>query len=639
MISGEPRNVKNKKTKMRYTEKMNDRLRTILLTMLLLAPLCAAHGQVRSDTLSIRFRLDSIRIDMDYAGNGAAWEAFRRRFRESYGSASPRSLRLDIFSGASPEGPAEHNRWLGESRGVAIRHLVRQSLGDRIGSVVVHNEAARWDGLYSAVAASREPWRDEVLRIIELPPTSEQYARDHRELKLRALRGGTVWPELLSRYLAPLRSGATAILSWESGRDTIVVRDTVVMVQSIYVNCDSLRQPVTAAEPPAAPLKPRLRQPVWIAKTNLPFLFAGTPNLQVEWSLGHKDKWSLNVEGMWSWWTFRHDDYANQIIYGSVELRRWLGRRWRHHTLSGWHIGLAAGGGYGDLEWEGHGHQAEVYSGFLNIGWQGRSGRRKQWAFDVGVGLGYAYVTWRRYTGSRLWPVGYEERQTDHLMWRETGKNHFVGPVHLNISVGYVFPLKDAAWRRARAMERDARKYDYLHFRDSMIAREKFVKDSLKIARKHRLEEIEIMPKAERKAALAELDAADRQAKRAAKEARRKASGDDKAGKLKAKEDKRLRKQRLREEREAYRRERREIREWARTPEGRMAVRQLEAEDDSIREREKEEAKIARKQAKIQRKMSRIKARNDARQQRNLENLKRELEKADYKYNTGGERQ
>ena len=49
---------------------MNDRLRTVLLAMLLLVPLCAAHGQVQSDTLSIRFRLDSIRIDMDYAGNG-----------------------------------------------------------------------------------------------------------------------------------------------------------------------------------------------------------------------------------------------------------------------------------------------------------------------------------------------------------------------------------------------------------------------------------------------------------------------------------------------------------------------------------------------------------------------------------------
>ena len=623
---------------MRYTEKMNDRLRTILLAMLVLAPLCAAHGQVQSDTLSIRFRLDSIRIDMDYAGNGAAWEAFRRRFRESYGSASPRSLRLDIFSGASPEGPAAHNRWLGESRGVAIRHLVRQSLGDRIGSIVVHNEAARWDGLYSAVAASREPWRDEVLRIIELPPTSEQYARDHRELKLRALRGGTVWAELLSRYLAPLRSGATAILSWESGRDTIVVRDTVVMVQPVYVNCDSLRQPVETADS-VSPRRPVLRQPVWILRTNLPLLGTGTPNLQVEWSLGHKDKWSLNVEGIWSWWTFGYNAFANQIIYGSVELRRWLGRRWRHHTLDGWHIGLGVGGGYGDVEWRSKGYQAEVYSGYLNIGWQRRFGRRRQWAFDAGIGLGFAHIPWRRYDGSTLYPVGREEEHDDHLMWQETSHSNWIGTPHLNISLGYVFPQKDAAWRRARAMERDARKYDYLHFRDSMIAREKFVKDSLKIARKHRLEEIEIMPKAERKAALAELDAADRQAKRAAREARRKTSGDDKAGKLKAKEDKRLRKQRLREEREAYRRERREIREWAKTPEGRMAVRQLEAEDDSIREREKEEAKIARKQAKIQRKMSRIKARNAARQQRNLENLRRELEKADYKYNTGGERQ
>lgn len=203
-------------------------LRWFLLTVTVLS--CETMlAQLQTDTLGIRFRLDSIRIDMDFAGNRQAWDTFEQNFRDHFQNVSPRFLRLDIYSGASPEGTAAHNRWLGENRGIAIRRLVRQRLGSRVGSIIVHNEAARWDGLYESVAASNEPWRDEVLRIIEQPASVEENRIDHREPKLRALHGGAVWSILLSRYLAPLRSGATAILSYVGGRDTIVVRDTVVM--------------------------------------------------------------------------------------------------------------------------------------------------------------------------------------------------------------------------------------------------------------------------------------------------------------------------------------------------------------------------------------------------------------------------
>ena len=459
-------------------------LRWFLLTVSVLS--CGTTlAQSQADTLGIRFRLDSIRIDLDYAGNRQAWETFERNFRNHYSNASPRSLRLDIYSGASPEGTAAHNRWLGENRGIAIRRLVRQRLGGRVGSIIVHNEAARWDGLYESVAASNEPWRDEVLRIIEQPASVEENKIDHREPKLRALHGGEVWSILLSRYLAPLRSGATAILSYVGGRDTIVVRDTVVM------ECASgpvipvpgwPAQPVVDGGDDGLPRKPLQREPAWILRTNLPLLATGTPNLQAEWSLDHKDRWSINVEGVWSWWTFAYNAYANEIIYGSVELRRWLGRRHLHHTLDGWHIGLGIGGGYGDLEWKSRGYQAEVYSGFVNIGWQRRFGRHKQWAFDMGIGLGYAYVPWRRYTGSTLFPEGYEEHHDDHLMWRETGRNNWIGTPHLNISIGYVFRQKNGAWRRQKTLAAEAERYDYLHFRDSLKLRERFERDSAKVA-------------------------------------------------------------------------------------------------------------------------------------------------------------
>ena len=589
------------------------------------------QAQLSTDTLSIRFRLDSTRINLGYADNARAWERFERRFHEHYSSADPRTLRLDIYSGASPEGSAAHNRWLGENRGVAIRHLVRQRLGNSVGSIIVHNEAARWDGLYESVARSREPWRDEVLRIIEMPASVDENQWDHREYKLRALRGGSVWPVLLEKYLAPLRSGATAILSWmpaAGGRDTIVVRDTVVMAQPIYVSAPA----TPAVEAPEA-RKPVQRWPVWILRSNLPLLGTGTPNLQAEFSLGHKDKWSLNVEGVWSWWVFNYNAYANEILYGSVELRRWLGRRYRHHTLSGWHLGLALGGGYGDLEWRSKGYQAEVYSAYVNLGWQHRFGRRRQWAFDMGFGLGFAHIDWRRYDGSTLFPVGKEEIHDDHLMWRETGHTNWPGAVHANISIGYVFNQHDARWRRERAMQRDAERNDYLHFRDSVKAREKYVRDSMKTAERSRLREIRLLPKVERREAMKAFEAEKRQQALDAKALSRQQQLEAKAQKQQAKAERKARRQQEREEKELRREQLKAERAYAKSPDGKAAAREAKAAAKAARRQAKADAKAAKRQARLDRKAEKIRQRIEFEHRQNLEKLQREMERADEKYN------
>ena len=624
--------------------------------MLLMVALTSVASAITSkqkgvveDTLTIRFRMDSIYINMDYADNRRSWVLFEWNFMKYFANKSPRALQLDIYSGASPEGPAAHNRWLGENRGEAIRWLVRRHLPGRVGRIVVHNEGARWEGLFEAVAASNEPWRDAVLDIIAQPPTEDETQRDHREYKLRALNGGRVWPVLKDKYLAPLRSGATAILSWDASRDTIIVRDTVVMAapmllpetpitgsdaqQAALEQPTTLTQlPVLTQQPSLLQRKPKLRQPVWIMRTNLLMLGVGTPNLQLEWSLGHKDKWSLNLERAWSWWTFARNAYANELIYGSIELRRWMGRRWRRHTLSGWHIGLAAGAGYGDVEWQSKGYQGEVFSGFLNIGYQARFGRRKQWAFDAGIGLGYVYAPYRRYDGSTLFPKGREEHYDDHLMWQETSKANWIGTPHINISIGYVFNQKNAAWRRRKAMERDAARNAVLHHRDSVIAHERYQRDSLKVADKLRVKEISLLPKPERREAMKQLEAEKRQQKIDQRQAR-------KDGKLNAKLQKRLAKLNANQQKHAARLERDSIQRTLR--EGKRLWKQMSRADQRKIKQEikferllkERKGKSASKQAKIDRKLERIRGKIEAEHQKYLERRRYEMEKADNKYN------
>ena len=125
------------------------------------------------------------------------------------------------------------------------------------------------------------------------------------------------------------------------------------------------------------------------------------------------------------------------------------------------------------MEWKSKGYQADVFSGFVNIGWQRRFGRRKQWAFDAGIGLGYAYIPYRRYEGSTRFPVGKEEEYDDHLMYQETRQLNWFGTPHVNISIGYVFNQPHAADRRKRAEAREAERQDYLQFKQKMKADEK----------------------------------------------------------------------------------------------------------------------------------------------------------------------
>jgi len=423
----------------------------IWLVALLLTTLSAAAqtgGALLTDTLSIRFRMDSTRVDLAFDGNDLRWATFEENFYRRYANVQPGALRLDIYAGASPEGTAAHNRWLGENRGLSIRRLARQRLGRAVGSIVVHNEAARWDGFYDLVADSHEPWRDEVLRIIEMPASPDENKRDQRETLLRALRGGSVWPVLRDKYLAPLRSGATAILSWQAGRDTIVIRDTVVVVKAYEGTPATIVAPVApaASESAAAAaaarrdslLFERLQYPAWAVKTNFLLWGVVAPNIQVEIPLGRHNHWSLELEYFAPWFTWSHNARASQFHNVGIELRCYLGNRTYHPWLHGWHLGLAAAGGYYDWEWKKHeGYQGEYINAYLNIGYQHRWGMH--WALDCALGFGAMATKYRHYYGGSVYPEGHLEEQDDHLIWHDTGHYLWPGPCHASLSLVYMF--------------------------------------------------------------------------------------------------------------------------------------------------------------------------------------------------------
>lgn len=412
---------------------MNTKSKHIIAWMFLLAPVSAVAQDVykqnaHEDTLQVVFRAGQSEIDLLYDSNSKRIADFIGHVSTAYADVAPKDLSLTIFTGASPEGPAELNRRLGEQRGIALRDLLMARMPGRVAHVTVVNQGARWGELYHKVEQSEEPWRDDVLRILEYRPADDSWNGDKREQQLRRLQGGRVWRELSAKYLPDLRSSGSAVVARmpaSAERDTIVIRDTVVYLPvpypEIYVD----------------------HQKLWAVKTNLLLLGVVAPNVQIEIPLGDCHRWSIEGEVFFPWWTWSHNAHAEQFLNVGAELRYWLGNRALQHTLDGWHVGIGLGLGYYDFEWKrSEGWQGEYLNVYCNIGYQHRFGRQKQWLIDGGIGLGYIPTKFRHYLGSSTFPVGYEENHDDHLMWQDSGWKHIIGATHVNVTLGYLFDAK-----------------------------------------------------------------------------------------------------------------------------------------------------------------------------------------------------
>ena len=417
-----------------------------LLVLMLTLSICQQMSAVNvlGDTLQVQFRVGQSNIDLSYADNERQVTQFCQRVMRNLAISEQEEMQLNIYTGASPEGPEELNRRLGEQRGIALKELLTERLKGLVLHCAVINEGPRWGQLYKMVEKSNEPWREEVLTILGKRPEADEWKTDEREQRLRKLKNGLVWRELNERYLPPLRTSGSAVIFpvrplAPSQHDTIVIRDTIIYIP----------EPCPQYEPPID------LDPAWAVKTNLLLWGVIAPNVQVERSLGKTNRWSIEGEIFWPWWTWSHNAHAEQFLNLGVELRYWLGNRQKHHTLDGWHIGMGLAGGYYDFEWKrSEGWQGEYLNVYCNLGYQHRFGRRNQWAVDGGLALGWIPTKFRHYVGSsqakdyadqhpsKNYHLGPNEEYDDHLMWLNNGWKHILGATHVNFSIAYIIGAK-----------------------------------------------------------------------------------------------------------------------------------------------------------------------------------------------------
>ena len=179
-----------------------------------------------------------------------------------------------------------------------------------------------------------------------------------------------------------------------------------------------------------APGKSR-RRPLFAVKTNLLFDAALMPNIELEVPIGKR--WSLNGEYMFPWWLINDDRYCLQILMGGLEVRYRPGKRSGRDVLTGHFLGLYAGGGKYDLQWDKNGYQGEFFiAAGVSYGYAHSIARNLRLEYNIGIGM---LRTDYRHYHSR------DNHRT--LLWQENGEYTWLGPTKLKISLVWLITGKN----------------------------------------------------------------------------------------------------------------------------------------------------------------------------------------------------
>lgn len=439
--------------------------------------------------LVLHFRFDRSMVDYGYRDNNRILAAMHKIFADSLCVSRIDSVCIQAFS--SPEGDADYNRRLALRRAQAVKgYLVWKYPGLNQYRIRTSAQAESWDALRDvALNDTLLPCRDEILQILKLN-TGEK----RKEALLKKLNTGIpyrhisqwILPELRNAsictvYMRPLRhaqqgSRLVADAQGNNGKEyqkadgTEITDDTEVVngvrvakgndtnangtevINGVRVakgndtnaNGTELTDnteitgstkvtgnaQTTGSANAIAPGKSR-RHPLFAVKTNLLFDAALMPNIELEVPIGKR--WSLNGEYMFPWWLINDDRYCLQILMGGLEVRYRPGKRSGRDVLTGHFIGLYAGGGKYDLQWDKNGYQGEFFiAAGVSYGYAHSIARNLRLEYNIGIGM---LRTDYRHYHSR------DNHRT--LLWQENGEYTWLGPTKLKISLVWLITGKN----------------------------------------------------------------------------------------------------------------------------------------------------------------------------------------------------
>lgn len=329
---------------------------------------------------------------------------------------------IEIIGACSPVGSEEYNMKLALSRCVMLRTYLRRQHPGVIEKLPIRFNIIGIDSIGYNILKAQNPTATEKETWNKL-----QYAA----IRLKTKNNAPPQPE------APQHISDNP--PQQPLRDTIFLKcDTVYVTTTQYIHTERM---------------PKTSTPLYLGiKTNLLHDALLLPNLAVEWYMGNK--WSLTLEGNWSWWTFDRpiqNLWYHRIQTVGMEVKRWFKSA---YPLHGHALGVYSMVGNYDVRFFA---ENEYTKGYLsNLSWGAGVtyayslpiARRFNLEFALGVG----------YMGGRYYKYNY---CTQHNHWAQQAayNRNYVGPTRASVSLVWLPGAANDEKSRKKYANQQQRKY------------------------------------------------------------------------------------------------------------------------------------------------------------------------------------
>lgn len=392
-----------------------------------------------SAELTFYFKFNDTELDIDFASNLESLSKIDMVLSDS--SLVSDIDTLKISATASPDGRYDYNLQLASARVLALKSMLIDYYPALRNSVIETNSyVASWAQLKSLIEDDTNiPFREKVLNILDedLDPGAIGW-------KLKGVGYGASWDYISQKYAQYLRMSNITIHT--------IFKKNIFKLNTIEICNDNLNTDINSDELDTAVEIPKIadfdatlmplsleittnlrRKNILAFKTNLLFDALSLINIEAEIPLGKR--FSIAGEWIFPWWIFDNGKTTSnrsriQMLNANFEVRYWLGNRNKRPNMTGWFIGIYAGGGLYDFEYKSFGYQGEFFiMGGLSGGYAHAINRKGTLRMEYSLGVGYMQTDYRHYE-SHLSSTG-----EWHSLYNKGGRYSWIGPTKAKVSL------------------------------------------------------------------------------------------------------------------------------------------------------------------------------------------------------------
>lgn len=387
----------------------------ILAAIIFASVVFVSYGQQTPGVVRLYHRVGSHVVDPNFRDNRAALATLRQQLRQKLDEGT--LSRVEVHSRSCPDGTLRINQYVSGRRADLLIDWIRRNTGVDQWRIERHSNGIAWEQLREQMTASRFPYRQEVLDVIDGAPQSGEF--DDRVRKLMAIRGGEVYRLLMDTVFDEVRYSEVIIHQAAPPVVEPALRDTVFVqpAEPTPVQEPVLEQtpePVSVSGPapesqrplnvhvhyhfhlhlPTATDRPKpvpATKPAWTpgfyVKTNAVGWAMIMVNAAVEIDLSRH--LSFNLPVYYSAWNYFAKTSKIRMLALQPELRAWpMGDR---RLFVGAHFGVAAynfavgGGRWRIQDYRG---KTPALGGGVSVGYRLPLTRNERWGVEFSLGAG-----------------------------------------------------------------------------------------------------------------------------------------------------------------------------------------------------------------------------------------------------------